>query len=61
MKALKILVHDLRSGGESAALGGQADDLDLESDDGVNHNDFHPHTLTDFSACRMKNGLKRRS
>lgn len=40
MKALKILVHDLRSGGESAALGGQTDELDLESDDGVSNNNF---------------------
>lgn len=35
MKALKILVHDLRSGGESAAIRGHGDNFDLESDDGV--------------------------
>ena len=40
MKALKILLHDLRSGGESAALGGRANEVDLESDDGVNINYF---------------------
>lgn len=35
MKALKILVHDLRSGGESAAINGQGEEFDVESDDGV--------------------------
>jgi importin-9 len=35
VKALKILVHDLRSGGESAAINGQGEDLDVDSDDGV--------------------------
>jgi len=33
VKALKILVHDLRSGGESAAISGQGE-FDVESDDG---------------------------
>jgi hypothetical protein len=35
VKALKILVHDLRSGGESAAINGQGEEFDLDSDDGV--------------------------
>ena len=37
MKALKILVHDLRSGGESAAINGQGEEFDVESDDGVSN------------------------
>jgi hypothetical protein len=35
VKALKILVHDLRSGGESAAINGQGEDFEVDSDDGV--------------------------
>jgi hypothetical protein len=35
VKALKILVHDLRSGGESAAINGQGEEFDVDSDDGV--------------------------
>lgn len=35
VKALKILVHDLRSGGESAAIGGQGEEFDIDSDDDV--------------------------
>ena len=38
VKALKILVHDLRSGGESAAIGGQGEQFDVDSDDDVS---FH--------------------
>ncbi|KIM88892.1 hypothetical protein PILCRDRAFT_244255 [Piloderma croceum F 1598] len=34
VKALKILVHDLRSGGESAAINGQGEEFDVDSDDG---------------------------
>lgn len=34
VKAMKILVHELRSGGESAAINVQ-DDFEVESDDGV--------------------------
>ena len=35
VKALKILVHDLRSGGESAVINGQGEEFDVDSDDGV--------------------------
>lgn len=34
-KALKILIHELQSSGESGALSGQTDAIDAESDDGV--------------------------
>lgn len=34
VKAVKILVHELRSGGESAAINAQ-DNFELDSDDGV--------------------------
>ncbi|KDQ62857.1 hypothetical protein JAAARDRAFT_146629 [Jaapia argillacea MUCL 33604] len=34
VKALKLLLHDLHSGGESATLNTQGEDLDVDSDDG---------------------------
>jgi len=34
VKALKILVHDLRSGGESAAINSQGEEFEVDSDDG---------------------------
>ena len=35
MKALKIILHDLQSGGESATVTARGDVYDVESDDGV--------------------------
>jgi len=35
VKALKIILHDLQSGGESATVTAQGDAYDIESDDGV--------------------------
>lgn len=35
VKALKLLVHDLQSDGESATITAQGDKYDIDSDDGV--------------------------
>ena len=35
VKALKIILHDLQSGGESATVTARGDVYDVESDDGV--------------------------
>ena len=35
VKALKLLLHDVQSGGESATITAQGDTFDVESDDGV--------------------------
>jgi hypothetical protein len=40
VKALKILVHDLRSGGESAAINSHGEEFDAESDDGVSFSGY---------------------
>jgi len=34
-KALKIIIHDLQSGGDSATITAQCNTFELESDDGV--------------------------
>lgn len=35
VRALKIIVHDLQSGGESATMSAQGNTFEVESDDGV--------------------------
>jgi hypothetical protein len=37
VKALKILLHDVQSGGEAASMMAQGETFDADSDDGVNH------------------------
>ena len=37
VKALKILVHDVQSGGESATMTAHGDTHDVDSDDGVSN------------------------
>lgn len=58
-KALKIILHDVQSGGEAATLTAQGGNYDVDSDDGVgflNHDRDHH----DLSLCRMKIGRKKK-
>lgn len=47
VKALKIVLHDIQSGGDAATLTAQGDVYDVDSDDDVNYNAFLSVKFTD--------------
>lgn len=64
VKVLKIILHDLQSGGESATISARGDVYDVESDDGVGCFFFLGHFWLIILSCiifRMKIGPKKKN
>lgn len=63
VKALKIIIHDLQSGGDAATISAQGNTVeDVDSDDGVSHSPFmRCSTRLIFGNARMKIGRKKKS
>ena len=63
VKALKIIIHDLQSGGDAATISAQGNTVeDVDSDDGVSYSPFmRCSTRLIFGNARMKIGRKKKS
>lgn len=61
VKALKILLHDVQSGGESATITAQNDTYDVDSDDGVSMGARSFVAELNFAHNRTKTGQKKKS